>query len=144
MTKVTAKVKWVRIGPRKLARLVDLVRGKQALAAVTMLRFMPQKGARVLEKAIRSALANAKNNFKLEEESLIVSEAYVNKAVTMRRWQPRARGRIFPINKRTSHLTVCLGQPKAVQAEPKEAPAKAKAPAKRTTRKKKSAKEAKA
>ena len=70
------------------------------------LKFMPQKGARILERVVKSAVANAKNNYKLEESNLVVCEAYVNKGITMRRWQARARGRVFPINKRTSHLTV--------------------------------------
>ncbi|MBU0671580.1 MAG: 50S ribosomal protein L22 [Candidatus Margulisbacteria bacterium] len=108
MTKVKAQAKWVRIGSRKLGRVVELVRGKLALEAITLLKFMPQKGARILEKTLRSAVANAKNNYKLAEETLLVAEAYVNKGVIMRRFQPRARGRMFPINKRTSHLTVWL------------------------------------
>ncbi len=106
MTKTKAQAKWVRIAPRKLKRVVDLVRGKPALEALGLLRFMPQKGAKILEKVLKSAVANAKNNDKLEEEKLVVSEVYVNKGITMRRWQARARGRVNPINKRTSHLTV--------------------------------------
>lgn len=108
MTKVIAKSKWAKIGPRKADRVIKLVRGKLVREALAMLKFMPQKGARMLEKVIKSAAANAKNNYKMKEEELIVAEAYVNKGVTMRRWQPRARGRIFPINKRTSHITVCV------------------------------------
>lgn len=108
MTEVKAKSKWIKIAPRKLGRVVELVRGKLALSALQMLRFMPQKGARILEKAIKSAVANAKTNYKLPEEGLIISEAYVNKAVTMKRFTPRARGRMFPINKRSSHLTVTV------------------------------------
>ncbi len=106
MTKVKAQVKWVRIAPRKLSRVVALVRGKQALEALNTLRFMPQKGARILVKVIKSALANAKNNYKLAEEKMFICEAYVNQGITMKRWQPRARGRIFPIRKKTSHLTL--------------------------------------
>lgn len=106
MTKVKAQARWVKISPRKLARVVETVRGKSALEALNILKFMPQKGARILEKVVQSALANAKNNYKLKEENLIVHEAYVNQGITMKRWQPRARGRAFPIHKRTSHLTV--------------------------------------
>ena len=113
MTKVKAKSKWAKIGPRKADRVVKLVRGKPAREALALLGFMPQKGARMLEKVIKSAVANAKNNYKMNEEDLIVCEAYVNKGVTMRRWQPRARGRIFPINKRTSHITVCVDSKEA-------------------------------
>jgi large subunit ribosomal protein L22 len=108
MTKVKAQAKWTRIGSRKLSRVVELVRGKLALEALHILKFMPQKGARILEKVIKSAVANAKNNYKLAEEGLMVAEAYVNKGITMKRWQPRARGRVNSIFKRTSHLTVYL------------------------------------
>ncbi|NQT29074.1 MAG: 50S ribosomal protein L22 [Candidatus Saganbacteria bacterium] len=119
MTKVSAKVKWVRIAPRKLSRVVALVRGKLALEALDLLKFMPQKGARILEKVIKSAVANAKNNYKLTESTLVVCEAYVNKGITMRRWQARARGRVFPINKRTSHLTVWVSQSEKIKNPPK-------------------------
>jgi len=106
MTKVKAQSRWVRIAPRKLMRVVDTVRGVAAVKAIALLSFMPQKGARVLEKLLKSAVANAKNNYKLAEQDLVVSEAYVNKAITMKRWQARARGRVFPIFKRTCHITV--------------------------------------
>jgi large subunit ribosomal protein L22 len=111
MTRVKAQSKWLRIGPRKLSRVLEIVRGKLALEALTLLKFMPQKGARIIEKTLKSAIANAKNNYKMDEAELIVTEAFANKAIIMRRFQPRARGRAFPINKRTSHLTVWVGQP---------------------------------
>ncbi|MGB9612726.1 MAG: 50S ribosomal protein L22, partial [Candidatus Margulisiibacteriota bacterium] len=107
-TQIMAKTKWVRSSPRKIKRVIDAVRGKSPLEALAYLRFMPQKGARILEKVIKSALANAKNNYKLEESNLRIKEMYVNKGITMKRWQPRARGRAFPIKKRTAHVTVCL------------------------------------
>lgn len=136
MMKVKAQAKWVRIGPRKLARVIDTVRGKQALDALDLLKFMPQKGARVLEKVIKSAVANARNNYKLEEATLVLSEAFANKAIIMRRFQARARGRAFPINKRTSHLTVFVSAPvSAAPAEEQAAKAK-KAKPKRTRKKK--------
>jgi len=123
MTKVKAQSRWVRIGPRKLMRVVDSVRGKMALQAINLLKFMPQKGARVLEKVLKSAVASAKNNYKLDEANLVVSEAFVNKGITMKRWQAVARGRVHPIMKRTSHLTVFVS-PKAetakVEKQPKE------------------------
>jgi large subunit ribosomal protein L22 len=116
MTEVKAKAKWVRIGPRKLGRVVKLVRGVPALEALKMLKFMPQKGARILEKVVKSAVANAKKNHALAENDLVISQAYVNKGIIMKRWQPRARGRVFSIYKRTSHLTVCV-KPKAEQVK---------------------------
>jgi large subunit ribosomal protein L22 len=108
MTKIKAKSRWIRIAPRKLNRVAEVVRGKLALEALDTLKLMPQKGARILEKVIKSAVANAENNFKLVKESLIVDEAYVNKAIAMKRWRARARGRVNTILKRNSHLTVSL------------------------------------
>ena len=110
MTQVKARVKWVRSSPRKIARVIDLLRGKTPAEALVILKFLPQKAARILEKVIKSAVANAKNNYKLNEASLVISEIYANKGFVMKRWQPRARGRAFPIKKRTGHVTVCLNQ----------------------------------
>lgn len=108
MTRVIAKAKWVRSSPRKIKRVIDAVRGKSVPEVMSLLRFMPQKGARILEKVLKSAIANAKNNYKLNEADLKIQELYVNKGLVMKRWHPRARGRAFPIKKRTSHVTVCL------------------------------------
>lgn len=108
MTIVKAKSKWVKSGDRKLSRVIELIRGKSAGEAAAILKFMPQKGARIVEKVLKSAVANAKHNFKLDEASLVIAEAYANKGIIMRRFQPRARGRAFPIKKRTSHVTICL------------------------------------
>ena len=108
MAIIKAKSKWVKSSDRKLSRVIELIRGKSAREALTLLKFLPQKGARIVEKVLKSAMANAKNNFKLDENSLMVQEAYANKGVIMRRFQPRARGRAFPIKKKTSHVTVCL------------------------------------
>jgi large subunit ribosomal protein L22 len=108
MTIVKARVKYTKSSDRKLARVLDLLRGKSAREAMTLLKFLPQKGARIIEKVLKSAIANAKNNFKLAEEKLVISECYANKGFVMKRWQPRARGRAFPIKKRTAHVTVCL------------------------------------
>ncbi|MFH1347900.1 MAG: 50S ribosomal protein L22 [Candidatus Margulisiibacteriota bacterium] len=136
MMKVKAQVRWVRIGPRKLARVVDIVRGKPAVEALALLRFMPQKGARILAKVLASAVANAKNNYKLAEEGLIVAEAYVNKGITMRRWQARARGRVNPINKKTSHLTVFVSSPSGAVVKEEKAETEKKSKPKRTRKKK--------
>jgi large subunit ribosomal protein L22 len=108
MTTIIAKAKWVKSGDRKISRVMELVRGKSAAEAMIILKFRPQKAARILEKVIKSAIANARNNFKLDENGLIIKEVYANKGVIMRRFQPRARGRAFPIKKKSSHVTVCL------------------------------------
>lgn len=113
MSKVKAQAKWVRYAPRKLDRVVKLVRRKKALAALQLLSFMPQKGARILEKVIKAAVANAKTNYKLKEDDLVITEVFVNKGIVLKRIQPRARGRAFPILKRTSHLTVWVSAKEA-------------------------------
>jgi large subunit ribosomal protein L22 len=140
MTRVKAQTKWVRIAPRKLSRVTELVRGKLAVEALALLRFMPQKGARVLENVLKAAVANAKNNYKLAEDSLKVAEAYVNKGIVMRRWQARARGRIHPVKKRTSHVTVWLSAPEAAKAAAEPAPQKKAQPKKAKPRAKKAGK----
>lgn len=117
MTAVKSQAKWLKIAPRKLGRVAKLLRGKLAAEALGMLALMPQKGARFLEKTVKSAVANAKNNYKLKEENLIVAEAFVNKGVTLKRMQPRAKGRAFPIQKRTSHLTVWVRSPEKTKEE---------------------------
>src|SRR3989344_2879682 len=108
MTIVKAKTKWTKSSDRKLSRVIELIRGKGALEAAPILKFLPQKGARIVEKVLKSAIANARNNFKLDETGLVAKEAYANKGGIMKRFQPRARGRAFPIKKRTSHVTICL------------------------------------
>ena len=104
--KVKAQVKWVRIGARKARRVIDLVRGKLTKAALAELSFMPHRGARIIEKVIKSAVASAKNNFKLDEGSLYISEAYVDEATPFRRFKAAARGRVSPRKRRQSHVTV--------------------------------------
>ncbi len=108
MSEVIAKAKWVKSGDRKIGRVMDLVRGKSAAEAMTILKFQPQKAARILAKVLKSAIANAKHNLKLDENALVIKEVYANKGMIMRSFQPRARGRAFPIKKKTSHVTVRL------------------------------------
>ena len=112
MTAVKARAKWVKSSPRKIQRVMDLVRGKSAGEALVILKFMPQKAARILEKVIKAAVANARNNYKMNEAGLMISEVYANKGTIMKRFQPRAKGRAFPIKKQTSHVTVCLSEEK--------------------------------
>ncbi|PIS29608.1 50S ribosomal protein L22 [Candidatus Saganbacteria bacterium CG08_land_8_20_14_0_20_45_16] len=111
MTRVKAKSKWVRIAPRKVSRIMDLVRGKPVAQAIDMLGLMPHKGAKILKEVIKSAMANAVNNYKLQQAELKVLEVYVNKGVDLKRWRAKARGRVGSILKRTSHLTVFVGVP---------------------------------
>jgi large subunit ribosomal protein L22 len=107
-----AEAKWVRMGPRKLRRIVNELRGKPAQEALVYLKFLPQRGARILLKTIQSAVANAKNNFKMKEDRLWISKAYINEAPMYKRMQPRSRGRGFPIKKRNSHVMIVVEEAK--------------------------------
>ena len=106
--KATAKT--VRVSPRKSRLVIDLIRGKSVAEAIAILKFTPNKAAGIIEKVLMSAIANAENNFDLDVENLIVSEAFVNEGPTMKRFRPRAKGSASPINKRTSHITVVVSE----------------------------------
>lgn len=105
---VRASARYVRISARKLRLVADLVRGKKATEARTILAFTPKGGASIVEKVIASAVANAENNNDLSEDELYISGIYVNEGPTLKRWRARAMGRASRINKRTSHITVEL------------------------------------
>ena len=102
----------VRISPNKARRVVNLVRGLPAKEALTVLQFAPQAASEQVYKVLASAVANAEHNHQLDPESLIVSVAYVDEGPTLKRFRPRAQGRAFRINKRTSHITIVV-QPRA-------------------------------
>jgi large subunit ribosomal protein L22 len=121
----------VRISPMKARRVVNLVRGLPAKEALTVLRFAPQAASEPVYKVLASAVANAENNERLDPDSLLVAEAYVDEGPTLKRFRPRAQGRAYRIRKRTCHITIVVES--VVAATPgrvaKAAPAKA-APAK--------------
>lgn len=112
MTKVKAQSKYNRSSALKIRRIINLVRRRNAEQAVQLLHFMPHKAARIVEKVIQSALANAKNNHKMHPEKMVISEIFADTASMMKRITPRARGRAFPIKKRMSHVTVYLEEAK--------------------------------
>lgn len=108
-----AQAKWIRMSPRKVRRVVNEIRGKSCSEAVTLLRFMPFSAAREVEKVLRSAMFNLINAEKApiseaEANELIVVEAYADQGPTLKRIQPRARGRAYPILKKSSHITVVV------------------------------------
>jgi len=103
-TRATAK--FVRVTPMKARRVVDLIRYKPAAEALAMLRFAPQAASEPVAKVLASAMANAEHNLKVEPDSLVISGAFVDGGPTLKRFRPRARGRAFRINKRTSHITI--------------------------------------
>jgi len=107
-----AVARFVRISPRKARAVVDLIRGKSYPEALTILRFTPRRAAGLVEKVVRSAGANAANNFSLNPVEMLVSEIMVDQGPTMKRVMPRARGMADRIRKRTSHITVVLRERK--------------------------------
>ena len=103
----------VRVTPQKARRVVDLIRGKNATDAVSVLRFAPQGAAEPVRKVLESAIANAgvkadQTAERFDERELVVASAIVDEGATMKRFRPRAQGRAGRINKRTSHITVVV------------------------------------
>ncbi|MFH1820551.1 MAG: 50S ribosomal protein L22 [Candidatus Nealsonbacteria bacterium] len=111
---VKAKVSYLRIAPRKVRLVADLIRGKKAIDAKNILGFTTKKAAEPILKLLNSALANAKNNLKIETDNLFVSKIEVNEGPKLKRWRPRARGRAFEIQKKTSHVNLILDEMKAI------------------------------
>ena len=100
-----AIVKYVRISPRKVRQVVDLIRGKKVNEALAILRYTPKRASEVVTKAVKSAAANAENNLQMEKDELFVTSCFVDQGPTLKRFQPRAQGRADIMRKRTSHIT---------------------------------------
>jgi large subunit ribosomal protein L22 len=124
-----ATARYVRMTPMKVRRVVDLIRGMEAREALSVLQFAPQAAAEPVAKVLASAVANAEHNQQLDPASLVVSVAYVDEGPTLKRFRPRAQGRAFRINKRTSHITI---EVESIVAAPARPAKKAAAPAKAT------------
>ncbi|GLO64336.1 MULTISPECIES: 50S ribosomal protein L22 [Oceanobacillus] len=107
-----AVAKSVRIAPRKVRLVVDLIRGKEVGEAIAILNHTQRGASPVVEKVLKSAIANAEHNYEMDADSLIISEAFVNEGATLKRFRPRAQGRASRINKRTSHITVVVTEKK--------------------------------
>ncbi|MEW6323992.1 MAG: 50S ribosomal protein L22 [Nitrospirota bacterium] len=107
-TEARAVLRHVRVAPRKARVVVDLVRGKPVGAAMTILKFTPRRAARVVEKVLKSAIANAEQREVGDVDELWVSRAQVDQGPTLKRIQPAPRGMAHPIKKRTSHITLVL------------------------------------
>ena len=105
-----AVAKYVRMSPIKLQPVTDLVRGKDLNEALNILKFTPGKGSEIVEKVVKSAAANAENNFEMDPEKLYVKEAYCTGGPILKRGMPRAQGRMYRINKRTSHITIVVAE----------------------------------
>ncbi len=102
----------VRIAPRKARLVIDLIRGKEVGEAIAILRHTPKAASPIIEKVLKSAIANAEHNYEMEPNNLYVSECYVDEGITLKRYRPRAHGRASRINKRTSHITVVVSEKK--------------------------------
>ena len=107
---VRAIVKDTGVSPRKVRPLVDMVRGKKVDEALTMLRFAATPTARVVAKVVKSAAANAENNFQMSPSDLEIVTIFADEARTLKRYRPRARGRAGHILKRSSHITVIVAE----------------------------------
>lgn len=105
---VSATAKHIGISPKKARLLVDAVRGKKVDDALVILRFSPTPMAQLIAKVVRSASANAENNFEMSPSELKITKISVDEGRSLKRFRPRARGRASPIRKRSSHITVTI------------------------------------
>ena len=103
-----AYLNYVRISPRKVSIILNLIRGKDVKLAKAILEQTPKAACEHLLKLLKSAMANAENNHDMDVASLYVAECYVNQGPTLKRIRPRAQGRAFRIDKKTSHITMVL------------------------------------
>ena len=108
----TARLNNYRQSPRKVRLVADMVRGKKVAQIMPMLDALSKRAAMPVKKLLQSAVANAVHNENLDKDKLLISEIQVDEGVTIKRWRARARGRAFPIRKRTSRITVCLKEEK--------------------------------
>jgi large subunit ribosomal protein L22 len=123
MVESIARVRHIRVTPQKARRVIALIKGKQALEALAILKFAPQSASEPIYKLVAAGIANArvtadKTNEYLDDADLYVANAYVDEGTTLKRFQPRAQGRAFQIKKRTSHITVVLSTPEVADAAP--------------------------
>ena len=117
---VTAVNKNVRSSTRKIALILDFIRGKKADVAIRDLEFTRKRIAHDVRKTVQSAIANAENNYQYDIDSLYVKEAYVGKSIVMKRFRPRAKGRASAIKKPYARITIVLGEKKVTKKEAKK------------------------
>ncbi|MBR1773357.1 MAG: 50S ribosomal protein L22 [Eubacterium sp.] len=109
-TRPSAKISYARVSVTKACFVLDAIRGKDVNEALAILQYNNRKGSKIVYKLLQSAVANAENNNGLKAENLYVAECFANKGPTMKRIHPRAQGRAYRIEKRTSHITVVLDE----------------------------------
>ena len=105
-----ATLKYARISPRKVQIVCDLIRGKDTKIAAALMEATPKAGCELMLKVLKSACANAENNFEMDPDKLYVKAAYANAGPILKRAMPRAQGRMYRINKRTSHITIVVAE----------------------------------
>lgn len=140
MSEARAMAKHIRLSPRKVRQVVDLIRGKTVGEAMAILKFSPQRAATAIGKVVKSAAANAEHNLEMDKDALFIAEAYVDQGPTLKRYNPRAMGRADLIKRRTSHITVVVKEKEELLAEKEDKTAKKKkkpAAAKKTAASKK-------
>ena len=108
-----ATLKFARISSRKVKIVADLIRGKDVDEALAIMKFIPKASSEVLEKLLKSAIANAENNHDMKHENLYVAEIFANQGPTLKRIRPAAKGSAVRIRKRTSHITIVLKEKEA-------------------------------
>ena len=109
-TRPSAKLSFARMSVQKACFVLDAIRGKDVATALAIVKYNPRYASSVIEKLLKSAIANAENNNGLKMEDLYIAECYANKGPTMKRIQPRAQGRAYRIEKRMSHITIVLDE----------------------------------
>ncbi len=127
-TEAKAILRFVRVAPRKARLVVDLIRGHQVAEALNILKFTPRSASRVVEKILKSAVANAENLEIGDPDDLWVTRIYVDGGPVLKRFQARSMGRANPIKKRTSHITVVVAPKTAGKSKPAVASAKTEKP----------------
>ena len=105
-----AYLRYIRIAPRKVQIVCDLIRGKDTKTAMAILMNTPKSASEPLVKLLKSACANAENNFNMDADKLYVSVAFATPGPILKRMRPRAQGRAYRINKRTSHVTIAVAE----------------------------------
>ncbi len=113
MSEARAVLRYVRIAPRKARAVVDLIRGQEVPHALTVLKYTPRAAAKVVEKLLRSAVANAEQKEMGDSEAMWIAQAYVDGGPTFKRFRARSMGRANSIHKRTSHITIVVAAPDA-------------------------------
>ena len=109
-TRPSAKLSYARMSAQKAGFVLDAIRGKDVATALAIVTYNPRYASSVIKKLLESAIANAENNNGLRADDLYVEECYANKGPTMKRIRPRAQGRAYRIEKRTSHITIVLNE----------------------------------